>query len=361
MKKKIKEIVTLIGGFAFKSDLYTQSGLRIIRIANVQDGYITDDYPCYYPLSLTDSVGSALLKKDDLLMSLTGNVGRVAFLTEDLLPAVLNQRVECLRTDDLLLKRYLYYFFRSKEFVSEAINNSSGIAQLNMSAKWLGNYEIDIPKREIMKKICDELNNLSILIDTKRNQLKLLDELIKSRFIEMFGDPISNTKNLKTKEVINVVTLQRGFDLPIHLRKRKGDIPLYGSNGIIDYHVEAKCDCGIITGRSGTIGKVYYSEKPFWPLNTTLFSINCHNNNIIYLSYLLEFFDLTRFCAGSGVPTLNRNNFHNEQIIDVEKNQQEQFAAFVKLIDKSKFIVRKEIELLQELLDSKMNEYFSDN
>ena len=162
MKKQLKDLVTLIGGYAFKSELYKDSGIRVIRIANVQDGYISDEYPCYYPVTYKNEIGQAMLEENDLLMSLTGNVGRVAFLTKDMLPAGLNQRVECLRTSNNLLKRYLYFYFRSKKFIDDAIKNSSGIAQLNMSTKWLGDYEIMIYDVNKMRKFAMNWNHLAL-------------------------------------------------------------------------------------------------------------------------------------------------------------------------------------------------------
>ena len=83
-----------------------------------------------------------------------------------------------------------------------------------------------------------------------------------------------------------------------------------------------------------------------------------HGNNVIYLAYLLQMFDLTRFVEGTGVPTLNRNMFHNRQIIDVPINEQNQFAAFVQQVNKSKFEVQKSLEKTQLLYDSLMQEYF---
>ncbi len=219
---------------------------------------------------------------------------------------------------------------------------------------------IDLPNipEKVQLKLINELDLIVNTLSIISRQILTQDELIKAHFYEMFGDPILNTKKLPTKKVIDVVKLQRGFDLPVQNRKTNGKIPLYGSNGLIDYHDEAKCNFGVITGRSGTLGKVYYSEKPFWPLNTTLFSVDCHGNNVIYLSYLLSYFDLSRFGAGSGVPTLNRNTFHDEQIIDVPKPLQEQFALFVKSIYKVKDALLKEKSNYEELYESKLHEYF---
>ena len=153
----------------------------------------------------------------------------------------------------------------------------------------------------------------------------------------MFGDPITNSKNLPEKDFIDVVMLQRGFDLPTQNRVPNGNIPVYGSNGVLDFHNESRCNNGIITGRSGTIGKVYYCKDCYWPLNTTLFSVDTKGNNIVYLAYLLTYYNLARFYDGTGVPTLNRNVVHKQKIIDVPIDLQNQFAEFVEQTDKLKF------------------------
>ena len=192
--------------------------------------------------------------------------------------------------------------------------------------------------KSIQNTIIDELDKINLAISLKESILNHLDELVKSRFIEMFGDPQNNNKQFPTKKLIDVVTLQRGHDLPVQNRDSHGSVPVYGSNGVLGFHTIAKCDRGIITGRSGTIGEVYGSEEPFWPLNTTLYSNNTHGNNLIYLKYLLMFFNLKRFKSGAGVPTLNRNEFHGKEIMDVPIELQNEIADFVKLIYKSKFV-----------------------
>ena len=159
----------------------------------------------------------------------------------------------------------------------------------------------------------------------------------QSQFIEMFGDPITNSKGRKQKPFIEVVTLHRGYDLPEGKRVQSGSIPIYGANGFLGYHDCAMAKDGIVTGRSGAIGEVYEVPGPYWPLNTALFSIDTHGNNITYLTYLLRFFDIKRFGTGTGVPTLNRNDVHKEMICDVELTEQSAFEKIAKQADKSKF------------------------
>lgn len=245
--------------------------------------------------------------------------------------------------------KYLYYALKSAKIPNTGYNRHF---------KWLKDVEINYPDSVKQEKIVDILDRVSDVIEKRKAELSYLDDLIKARFVELFGDPIRNTQNRPTTEFINVVKMQRGFDLPVQDRQQDGEIPVYGSNGALDYHNVAKIHGGVITGRSGTIGKVFYTEGDFWPLNTSLFSADTHGNNVIYLAYLLQLFDLTRFVEGTGVPTLNRNMFHNKQIIDVPIDEQRVFADFVHQIDKSKSAVKKALDETQLLFDSLMQEYF---
>ena len=203
--------------------------------------------------------------------------------------------------------------------------------------------------------VLDQAVGLAVL---RRRQLDKLDELIRARFFEMFGDPIANSKNLPVKRLVDVVTLQRGYDLPVQNRNADGSIPVYGSNGILGHHGEAKSSNGVVTGRSGTIGRVDYCKGPFWPLNTTLFSVEPYGNDIVYLSYLLSYFGLERFHDGTGVPTLNRNVIHKEKIIDVPVSRQAVFSSFVRQIEQLKLSIRQSLAQLETLKKSLMQQYF---
>jgi type I restriction enzyme, S subunit len=112
----------------------------------------------------------------------------------------------------------------------------------------------------------------------------------------------------QTKRFDEFCTLQRGFDLPTQDRKA-GRFPLVSSSGISDTHTEAPVLApGVVTGRSGSIGNVFYIEDSFWPLNTTLYVRDFHGNSPRFVYYMLIAFDLKKYAGGTGVPTLNRNN-----------------------------------------------------
>lgn len=139
------------------------------------------------------------------------------------------------------------------------------------------------------------------------------------------------------------ITLQRGFDLPVQFRS-DGDFPIVASNGIIGTHAEMKVKGpGVITGRSGTIGKVIYENRNFWPLNTTLYVKDFHNNNVLFSFYFLQHFKLERFSNGTGVPTLNRNDVHLVEVIFPPKAEQEMIAKILSTWDEAIAAVSAEI------------------
>lgn len=285
-----------------------------------------------------DNSSAKMYDEDTVLIAMYGaTIGATSILKTR---ACTNQACAAFKPNEKVLPEYLYYFLKSRKerFISDGV----GGAQPNISSGYLKKVEIEIPTIIRQKEIIKILDDIYDIIEKRKQELIQLDNLIQSRFVEMFGDPIRNTQNRPTTKLINVVKMQRGFDLPVQDRNQDGNIPVYGANGVLDSHNTARIHGGgVITGRSGTIGKVFYTEGDYWPLNTSLFSVDKHGNNVIYLAYLLQMFDLTRFVEGTGVPTLNRNMFHNRQIIDVSINEQNQFAAFVNQVNKSKFVIHK--------------------
>lgn len=232
-KKQLGDVCSILNGFAFKSSEYIQeNGIRIIRIANVQDGFVSDEAPRFYPIDKSEIFAKFLLEEDDLLISLTGNVGRVALLPSFMLPAALNQRVACLRQDDILNKRFLFYYLRNQFFVQDCLNASTGIAQLNLSTEWLKEYPVLLPSKNEQLKIVAELDKLNELIEIKRSQLKDLDTLVQSLFYEIFGEPFINSKGWPITNFGNLaLSINYGTSLPA---TEGGKYPYIRMNNLTD-------------------------------------------------------------------------------------------------------------------------------
>ena len=164
---RLGDICKLKNGYAFKSGLYSTQGVRIIRIANVQDGYIEDDAPQSYDFDKMKGLDSFLLSDGDLLMSLTGNVGRVCFITKKFLPAALNQRVACVRNNEVPInKEYLFHLFQSEKFVKDCKNSGKGVAQQNISTEWLKEYIVPLPPLLEQDRIVTLIKGIYSYLDT---------------------------------------------------------------------------------------------------------------------------------------------------------------------------------------------------
>lgn len=112
----------------------------------------------------------------------------------------------------------------------------------------------------------------------------------------------------------SVATLQRGFDLPTRLRRR-GPVPIVSSSGVSGWHDRAMVKGpGVVTGRYGTVGEVFYEDIDFWPLNTTLWVSNFHGNDERFVYYLLRRVNFATHSGKSGVPGVNRNDLHTETV-----------------------------------------------
>ena len=235
---RLGDLCDILNGYAFKSEQYVDSGIRIIRIANVQKGYIEDSTPVFYPID-DNEYKKYKLMEGDLLLSLTGNVGRVALLQKEFLPAALNQRVACLRIKDetTLSKSFLFNFLNSDYFENKCIESAKGVAQKNMSTEWLKEYEIPLFSMETQEKISNELDIISNLISLRKQQLSKLDELVKSRFVELFGDPVFNPKSWETAPLSDLIVnanngmARRGKDVDGNIVLRLVEL----QNGFIDY------------------------------------------------------------------------------------------------------------------------------
>jgi type I restriction enzyme S subunit len=132
--------------------------------------------------------------------------------------------------------------------------------------------------------------------------------------------------------ISSIAPLQRGFDLP-HRAINPGSYPVVYSNGIEAFHSKFMVKGpGVVTGRSGTLGKVHYVDSDYWPHNTTLWVTRLGSNNAKFIYYLYSDLNFERFASGSGVPTLNRNDAHSFRVA-IPSDPREQSAIATALSD----------------------------
>ena len=137
-----------------------------------------------------------------------------------------------------------------------------------------------------------------------------------------------------TGELATFITLKRGYDLP-QQKRVNGNVPIFSSSGISGRHSEAMVSApGVITGRYGTIGQVFYAAEDYWPLNTTLYVEDFHGNDALFMYYFLKTLEWDKFTSASAVPGINRNTVHKEIVTVPDLDTQLTIAGYLSLLDK---------------------------
>lgn len=205
------------------------------------------------------------------------------------------------------------------------------------------------------------LDKISALISLRKQQLAKLDELVKARFVEMFGDPVRNSKNLSTERGVNFFKLSNGKFVP-ELKRLETGIPAYGGNGISWYTDDAlmKKDT-LVVGRVGfQSGNVHFAKGPLWITDNAMYvsDYNTDKFNLFFLYSLMEHIDFTRFQDAGDLKKITQKPFMNMEYIMPPLAQQREYVFFVKQTDKSRLTIQKSLDKLEVLKRSLMQMYF---
>lgn len=182
-KTYLGDYVDFQNGYAFKSSDYTDKGHYLIRIKNVQQGFIEINDECFVNIPSDAKFEKFKLKNGDIVVSLTGNVGRIARIKDVHLPAVLNQRVASVapKSEKVLSPEYLYYLLRTPEFLEFAIGSGKGAAQQNISTSDMEKYHVSIPSLEKQAEIVEKLDSAFAEIELT----KTIQESINNNYVAL--------------------------------------------------------------------------------------------------------------------------------------------------------------------------------
>ncbi len=234
-----------------------------------------------------------------------------------------------------LNNQFLYYSLLTEDFTARMENLQRGASYPAVSDGNILEQEILLPPLPEQQAIAGVLSKLQEAVETRDKIIATLKELKAATLAKLFreglrGEPLKETEIGEIPEswevvpLKEVVELQRGFDLPSRLRKA-GNVPVVSSSGVTGTHESAMVKGpGVVTGRYGTLGQVFYVEEDFWPLNTTLFAKDFKGNNPLFVSYLLQTLQMGDHNDKSAVPGVNRNSLH---IIPVGKPSIEEQIA----------------------------------
>ena len=256
-----------------------------------------------------------------------------------------------------ILPEYLYYVVSYKHLEKYF----TGATIPHIYFKDYKNEKFNLDSLDMQKKIVDILSKCEGIIKSRNRELELLDELVKARFVEMFGDPVLNDKKFSTLSGEDFFKLSNGKAVPEEKRHEVG-IPAYGGNGISWYTNEVlRVEDTLVVGRVGfQSGNVHYAVGPLWITDNAMY-ISQYDKGKINLGFLCELMqrvNFSRFQDAGDLKKITQKPFMSFQYILPSMELQQKFVDFKEQIDKSKVAIQKSLDETQILFDSLMQKYF---
>ena len=366
--RKLTDLCDIQYGYAFDSSYFTEdsSYIPIVRIRDVKRGFSKTHYSSIFPVEY-------VIHKGDLLVGMDGEFNIAKWQSSD---ALLNQRVCKLTAKEGMNKEYLRYAMIKA--LKDLENKTSFVTVKHLTAKELNRLELNVPSVAIQNQRENTLSALEKIMHFRSKQLKSLDDLIKARFIEMFGDLRTNNKNWQVVSFnecasidTNMIRDFEGYEGYPHI----GIDSIEKDTGRI-FGYRTISEDGVISGKYLFTPKhIIYSKirpnlnKVALPDFIGLCSADAYPilvkdtvctreyfgytlRSRIFLDYILV------FSSRTNLPKVNKSQVEGFKLPLPPIELQNQFADFVQQVDKSREEVKRSLEKTQQLYDSLMQEYF---
>ena len=367
---KLPELCKIQYGYAFDSVCFTEDNTHIplVRIRDVKRGYSETFYSGNYPSDYVIDNGSLLVGMDGEFNIARWKGGR----------ALLNQRVCKITAKENVNEEYMR--FALSKALKEIENRTAFVTVKHLSAKELNQLEIDIPNYATQTDISKVLTKIESMVSARQQQLQKLDKLVKARFVELFGDyDLTHPQEswVAIKEIGTVVggaTPKTDHDeywggsyrwiTPAELDADSGYI--YDSvrkltkAGVESYSLQEMPVGTVILSSRAPIGKVAIAGNTFY-CNQGFKNIICKEDitpRYLYTVLLLNVDYLNSLGRGATFKEISKGIVENIRIPVPSMELQEQFAAFVEQVDKSKIAIQKALDEAKLLFDSLMQKYF---
>lgn len=373
---KLTDLCDIQYGYAFDSSYFTEdsSYIPIVRIRDVKRGFSKTHYSSIFPVEY-------VIHKGDLLVGMDGEFNIAKWQSSD---AILNQRVCKLTAKEGMNKEYLRYAMIKA--LKDLENKTSFVTVKHLTAKELNRLELNVPSVAIQNQRENTLSALEKIMHFRSEQLKSLDELIKARFIEMFGDAVDNPMRWEKRKLQDIVTddctisygiVQTGND-------QEDGVPVFRPVDIVNKvpkltelkktteEISNKYKKTILKGREllitvrANIADTCIVNEEFKGCNVGrgIVPIRIQEDIMVleFLKYLLDSKhlndDIKSKAKGITLIQLNMEDLRAVELICPPIEKQIDFVEFAKQVDKSREEVKKSLEKTQQLYDSLMQEYF---
>jgi type I restriction enzyme S subunit len=369
--KKLGEVATYINGFAFKPEQWTDNGIPIIRIQNLNNPSAPYNY-CDFEVP-----PKYLVEQGDILISWSASLGVYEWNNDN---GYLNQHIFKVVFDKGNINKY-YFKYAVASKLNIMLENLHGATMKHIVKKDFDNTLIPVPPLPEQEKIVSELDCLSDIIEKKRQQLKELDALAQSIFYEMFGNPVDNERGWEVKKLGEVCeTTSGGTPSKTHNEYYEdGNIPWLRSGEVNKMFINetelyiteqglrnssAKwipIDSVVIAMYGATVGQVGILKKEM-TTNQAICSVFPNKTFLpIYLYAFLQNMkeEFIKMASGGAQPNISQAIIKNTKVLCPPLTLQQSFAQKIESIEKQKELIKQSIAEVETLFNSRMDYYFN--
>ena len=344
-----------------KSEYYANGTIPWVKTGDLKNQYVQTGIECITEEGLNNS-SAKLFPPNTVLVAMYGaTIGACSILPYE---ASTNQACAAFLPNEKVMPTYLYYFLSSKK--EQFIKDGVGGAQPNISAGYLKNVHFDLIPMQQQNNMVRTLDKVSELIALRKEQLAKLDQLVKSRFIELFGDPITNPMGWKLHRFDSLCENLDSRRRPITASEREvGIYPYYGASGIVDYVAGYLFDEDILLVSEDGANLLMRSTPIAFSVSGKVW-VNNHAHVVRfekmsmqkYIEVFFSLIDISDHITGSAQPKLNQAKLNAMMFPVPSEERLDVFLQFIKQIDKSKLAIQQSLEKLELLKKSLMQVYF---
>ena len=370
----ISDVLFFQEGPGVRNTQYTTEGVKLLNVANLVDGRVDLSTSDRY-ISEEEAYGKYkhfLCDAGDFIVASSGIKveyidKKMGFINESMLPLCMNTSTIRFKTLDpnQLRIRFFMYYLKSQHFKEQLSKHITGSAQLNYGPSHLKKMVMPMFPITVQDRLIDRLDKIHGIIDLRQQELQKLDDLIKARFVEMFGTVQNNVFGFDDGTLESVSDeFFAGGDKPADCANKKDHghpYPVfangYEGEGLQGYSAKCRVNKPAVTvSARGTIGYCFIREAGFTPVVRLVTIVPNNRVSVVFLKYAIDTMDIKS--SGTSQAQLTVPDFKREKIIVPPIDLQDQFAAFVSQVDKSKEVVQKALNKAQLLFDSLLQMYF---
>ena len=356
---RLGDICTIVSGSTPSTSIaeYWDGDIKWITPAELNEDsfYITDSVR-HISEQGRNKTGLSYMPIGTVILSSRAPIGKTAIAGCEM---CCNQGFKNLICSEKIFNEYLYFFLKGNTEFLNSLGRGATFKELSKSI--VENIEIPLPSYETQRRIALQMRKIEGLISLRKQQLSKLDELVKSRFIEMFGDYRINNKGFETKKGEELFKFSSGKFLPEEKRLENG-IPVYGGNGIAWYTSVPLIDYPtIVIGRVGAqCGNIHAVAAPIWITDNAIYIKEQKTKayTLEFLTELMRMMDFYQYADFSGQPKITQKPLETLNYIIPPMELQDEYTVFIEQTDKSKFEIQKSLEKLETLKKALMQKYF---